>query len=157
MRSMTGFGIGEGLAGAARVSIELRSVNHRYCDVRVRLPPDYADQAFYVEQLARQHLGRGRFDVSVRVYGDAHRTVSLDAERVRHLYIVLSALRDELAPNTPVPLTSLLLAPGVFSSTDPEHERDLRTAMGQAMFVAIQELDAMRQREGDSLARQLNE
>jgi uncharacterized protein (TIGR00255 family) len=151
MRSMTGFGIGEALAGAARISVELRSVNHRYCDVRVRLPPDYVDQAFYVEQLARQHLGRGRFDVNVRVYGNVHRTLSLDAERARQIYCDLSALRDELAPGTPVSVTSLLAAPGVFSSTDPDHERDLRAAMGQAMLIAIQELDAMRQREGDSL------
>ena len=157
MRSMTGFGIGEAPAGGAGVSVELRSVNHRYCDVRVRLPPDYADQVFYVEQLAREHLGRGRFDINVRVHGDAHRAFSLDAERVRHLHFALSALRDELAPNTPVPLTSLLSAPGVFGSTDPDHERDLRTAMGQALLTAIQELDAMRQREGDSLAALLHE
>ncbi len=157
MRSMTGFGIGEAPAGAARVVVELRSVNHRYCDIRVRLAPDYADHGFYVEQIARQNLGRGRFDVNVRVHGNARYALSLDIERARHIYFSLSALRDELSPNSPIPIASLLAAPGLFGSTDPDHEHDLRTAIGQAMLVAIRELDATRQREGSCLAALLHQ
>ena len=67
---MTGFGFGEADLDTGRVVVEIRSLNHRFLDVRVRLPADLQDQASYLEQLARAELGRGRYDVGVRVEGD---------------------------------------------------------------------------------------
>src|SRR5512140_2389194 len=116
MRSMTGFGLGESTVGIAQVSVEIRSVNHRYCDVRVRLTPEFAEHSFYVEQLARQHLGRGRFDVNIRLHDNEQHAPLLAAQRLREVYSSVCAVRDEVDPGSPVPITSLLGAPGVFVS-----------------------------------------
>ena len=56
MRSMTGFGMGEAALGDGRVNVELRSLNHRFLELRVRLPPELAEQTFFVEQLCRRTL-----------------------------------------------------------------------------------------------------
>ena len=61
MKSMTGFGIGEAPLGRGRLLLELRSLNHRFLEVRVRLPPELFDQASFLEQLAREKLTRGRY------------------------------------------------------------------------------------------------
>ena len=84
---MTGFGVGEAsLAETARLSIEIRAVNHRYLDVHVRAPSALADLALTVETLARERLTRGRFDVSVRIDGAALGAVTVhkaEIERMR--------------------------------------------------------------------------
>lgn len=157
MRSMTGFGLGESTVGSAQVSVEIRSVNHRYCDVRVRLNPEFAEHAFYVEQLARQQLGRGRFDVNVRVHGSEQFAPTLAIDRVRHIYSSLCAIRDELDPESHVPVASLLAAPGVFVTADPNRERDVREAITDSLRVAINALESMREREGASLTELLRE
>src|SRR2546427_11287746 len=70
-RSMTGFGSGEAPLASGRLTVEVRSVNHRFLDLRLNLPDELAGVAFTVEQRLRSHLGRGRFDVVVRLTGPA--------------------------------------------------------------------------------------
>jgi uncharacterized protein (TIGR00255 family) len=152
---MTGFGLGESSVAALQVSAEIRSVNHRYCDVRVRLTPEFAEHAFYVEQLARQHLGRGRFDVNVRVHDNEQHAPMLAVQRIRDVYSLVRTLRDELDPEAPIPITSLLTAPGAFVSFDPNRERDVRQAITESMLSAIGALEATREREGACLKQLL--
>ena len=59
---MTGFGIGDAPLGQGRLIVELRSLNHRFLDVRVRLPTELAEHGFFIEQAVRQRLTRGRFE-----------------------------------------------------------------------------------------------
>lgn len=151
MRSMTGFGIGEASVGVARVSVELRSVNHKFCDVRVRLPQELVDYTFFVEQIARRRLGRGRFDVNVRITGTLQTAPIFVVERLKQLYTSVCMLRDELAPDSTIPLASLLSAPGVFVSSDPSREHEMHQALQESMTQAIDSLEAMRIREGESL------
>ena len=56
MRSMTGFGCGEAELDGNKLTCELRALNHRFLDIRVRMPEELAPQAFFVEQLARERL-----------------------------------------------------------------------------------------------------
>jgi uncharacterized protein (TIGR00255 family) len=151
MRSMTGFGLGDSCVGSAQVSVEIRSVNHRYCDVRVRVNPEFAEHAFYVEQLARQYLGRGRFDVNVRVHGNDLSAPTLSMDRVKLVYSSLCTLRDQLDPGAQIPITSLLVTPGIFVTSDPNRDRDVREAITEALLVAVKALESMREREGASL------
>src|SRR5262245_45035265 len=107
MRSMTGFGLGQVPLGAGSVSVEVRSLNHRFCDLRVRLPAELAGESFFVEQLCREHLARGRYDVGVRVEGAALAGTTIDLGRAREAYAALRRLRDELAPESDLPLSLL--------------------------------------------------
>ena len=93
MRSMTGFGCGEAELDGHRLTCELRALNHRFLDVRVRMPEDLTAHAFFVEQLAREQLARGRFDVGVR-YDDNGLAPRFSAARARAVYQALLSLRD---------------------------------------------------------------
>ena len=97
---MTGFGVGEAPlcrelrepvdasragppAPAGKLVVELRAVNHRYLDIRVRAPSQLPDLASSVEGIARERLSRGRFDVAVRLEGALLGGVTLQRERAR--------------------------------------------------------------------------
>jgi uncharacterized protein (TIGR00255 family) len=151
MRSMTGFGLGEAPLATGKVAVEIRGVNHRFLDVRVRMGRELGDLAGFVEQLARERLARGRYEVAMRVEGVVLGAPTLDRDRARSAYRALCDLRDELAPGADVPLSLLAAVPDLFvSSVDREIER-LRHATRIAFDAAVTALDAMREHEGTAL------
>src|SRR5580704_9154040 len=151
MRSMTGFGLGDAPVDSGKLAVEIRSVNHRFLDVRVRLPRELADLASFVEQVARERLTRGRYEVAVRVDGVALGAPVLDRDRARAAFRALCELRDELAPSSDVPLSLLGAIPDLFVSS-VEREIDLvRDATRAAFDTAATALDTMRAREGSAL------
>jgi uncharacterized protein (TIGR00255 family) len=159
MRSMTGFGLGEAQLQTGKLSVEIRGVNHRFLDVRVRLPRELTDLTTFVEQLAREKLTRGRYEVALRMEGAVLGAPVIDRERARAAYRALCELRDELAPGSEVPLSVLGAIPDLFvSSVEREIER-LHAATRTAFEAAIVTLDGMRRKEGaalrDDLVRRL--
>lgn len=159
MRSMTGFGLGQTPLGAGTLGVEIRGVNHRFLDVRVRVPRESTDMTGFVEQLARERLTRGRYEVVLRIDGVALGAPALDRDRARAAFRALSELRDELAPGSEVPLSLLAVIPDLFAPpVDPETDR-IRDATRFAFDAAVRALDAMRECEGtalrDNLTRRL--
>jgi uncharacterized protein (TIGR00255 family) len=152
---MTGFGLGEAPLAKGKLAVEIRGVNHRFLDVRVRLPRELGDLSGFVEQLAREKLARGRYEVAVRVDGMVLGAPVLDVDRARSAFHALCELRDELAPGTDVPLSLLAAIPDLFvSPVDREIER-LRHATRVAFDFAVAALDSMRSREGSALREDL--
>ena len=74
---MTGFGAGEAPTLKGRLVVEARSVNHRFLEVRVKLPREMVDHQVFVEQLVRQRLSRGRIDLVAHSEGAEHAPVTL--------------------------------------------------------------------------------
>jgi uncharacterized protein (TIGR00255 family) len=156
MRSMTGFGCGEAELDGHKLTCELRALNHRFLDVRVRMPDELVSQAFYVEQLARERLSRGRFDIGVRLE-DSGGTARFSTARARAVYQSLLQLRDELAPGTEVPVAALASLPQLLIDTSRADGQGTEQALTGAFAIALSRLDEMREREGQALARELAE
>jgi uncharacterized protein (TIGR00255 family) len=157
MRSMTGFGIGHAQFGAGRLCLELRSLNHKFLDVRVKVPSDLTDLSSYLEHLARTHLVRGRYDIQLRTEGQTAPQLRIDEARVTQLYRQLCVLRDAVAPEQSVDLSALLGLPGLYVDAD-EHRSELaREAIAAAFSEARRRLDEMRDLEGAHLASELDQ
>ncbi len=157
MRSMTGFGSGEYAAlPSGKVWVELRALNHRFLEVRVRAAREAADLATYAELAVRDRFARGRIEVVVRCDGLASSHPVLDRARARAVYADLRALRDEVAPNEPVPMVLLSMVPDLF--VVPEVPSDgVKRAFDGAFEAAARALDAMREKEGAALAVEMRE
>ena len=155
MRSMTGFGLGEVPLGSGKLAVEIRGVNHRFLDVRVRVPRELGDLAAFVEQIARERLTRGRYEVAVRVDGVALGAPVLDRERARAAFRAFGELRDELAPGTEVPLSLLGSIPDLFVSSVDRVIDSLRASTRAAFDASVKALDAMRAHEGNALREDL--
>ena len=160
---MTGFGVGDAmLAGTKeapacsdKVSVEIRAVNHRFLDVRVRVPSQLPDLANVVESLARERLSRGRFDINVRLEGAVLGAMTIDQDRARSVFAALKELRDELAPDAEVPLSLLGSVPDLFVPSIEREGQALEVALTAAFDAALKSLDAMRLREGLALGEDL--
>jgi uncharacterized protein (TIGR00255 family) len=152
MRSMTGYGSAEAPLGGGTLTLELRTLNHRFVDVRVRLPAELAEQASFLEQLVREKLDRGRIDVLVRLGGAALPPARFSADRARSLHAALLALRDELAPGSDVPLSTLASFANVLLEPAVTEVESVQRALSQALHSAYERLLAMRQTEGTALS-----
>ena len=150
---MTGFGGGEAALAGGRIVVEARSLNHRFVEARVALPAELGQHAFFVEQRLRQRARRGRYNVVVRIEGERP-TIDIDRARARAAFGALAALRDDIAPGEPLPLSLLGAVPELFRAAELAPE-SVQHALADALDAALAELEAMRAREGALLAEEL--
>ncbi len=161
MRSMTGYGAGAApyrdddgnVVSGVQIEADIRTVNHRFLDVRVRTSSQLQDHIAAIEELVRKRAKRGRIEVNVRVEGAVSARPTLDNERARAAFEQLQALRDELAPGEAVPLSLLSTVPDLFCCDSARHAS--RAAVLEAVGKACDDVDAMRLREGHSLTQDL--
>jgi uncharacterized protein (TIGR00255 family) len=154
MLSMTGYGTAAAQVGPATIVVEARAVNHRFLDVRTRLPPALADHTAAADEIARKLLVRGHVELTARFEGQLATGMTLDRERARSAIAALQQLRDELGLSEPVPLSLLSAVPGLFVEQGRNPE-ELRDAVREAARGACRALLAMRRAEGAELARDL--
>lgn len=157
IRSMTGFGAGRGSAGGEELDVEIRSVNHKYCEVKVRLPRELAALEVEAAKAVRERLARGGIDVTVRRPGPgaglAPRVDLALAESYAHAFRELQA---RLGLPGAVSLADVLSADGVVRLDERAVDPDAaRAALWTALAAALDALVAMRAREGEALARDL--
>jgi uncharacterized protein (TIGR00255 family) len=154
---MTGFGAGNAPLGEGRVGVEVRAVNGRFLDVRVRVAAELADLSGMVESEARKCLSRGRCDINVRVEGAVVASPVIDKERARAAYRALVELKDELAPGTDVPFSMLSALPDLFSPSRSARGEEVEKALRTALASALDNLDLMRKKEGRAIADDLSQ
>ena len=148
VRSMTGWGTGHAPLGAGRVIVELRTVNSRSLDVRVRAAEALESASQLAEHRVRSRLRRGRVDVTLRAEGPVMPPPELDVERASTAIRSLEALRDRVAPSSEVPLSLLSLVPGLFAPPREEDVGALRQAVASATDAALDGVIASRLAEG---------
>ena len=157
MQSMTGYGSGRAKLGDGEIILELRTVNHRFLDARVRLPSRFQSRSQVVERVARKRLVRGRVDATVRVEGQTAPAPALDLTRARSVYGDLRSLRDELSPDEPVPLALLSCVPDLFVVQGGVDDEALDQALELATNEACAAVESMRVREGTALKTELTQ
>src|SRR5688500_6687907 len=94
IRSMTGFGAAEGRVGAARVSVELRTVNHRFFSPSLKLPSSFAPWEADVRELLRQRIARGHVTLTARQDRAVEAGARIDEARFATYVEQLRGLRD---------------------------------------------------------------
>jgi uncharacterized protein (TIGR00255 family) len=157
MRSMTGYGRGEAESSGTRAVAEVRSVNHRFLDLKLRgfnLGLELEDK---LRSRVRRALSRGSITLTLRVESaGADRDVVVDVDSARRIHRSLRALADELGLERPRDLSLVCSVPGVIAVGEADPSEALAAAAIAAVDEAIEALVAMRQHEGDLLAADLS-
>ena len=151
---MTGYGVGDVTLPRGRVIAEVRSVNGRALDVRVRLPESLGDLTLWAEQLVRRRLRRGRVEATVRTEGCLSAPVEIDRVRAESALTALRELAGNVDATTPVPLSLLGAVPGLFVPKAKDID-ELRRASQEAIEHALTDLERARLREGEATRRDL--
>lgn len=160
VRSMTGFGRGEARGAAWSIGVETRSVNHRYLDLSLRLPPVLAPLELEIRRLVQSRLDRGRLDVTVQltaISSEAAGEIRVDTALGRRHVEQARALARELGLSGDVTLAWVLERPGVLLVAEgvPVDVEALAPLVTQALSQALDELVARRTAEGTALAAEL--
>jgi uncharacterized protein (TIGR00255 family) len=155
IRSMTGFGAGRASAGGEELDVEIRSVNHKYCEVKVRLPRELAALEVDAAKAVRERLARGGIDVTVRRGGGAGAVAPrVDLPLAEAYARAFSELGARLALPGAVTLADVVGAEGVLRLDERALDLEAaREALRAALAAALDALVAMRAREGEALAR----
>lgn len=158
LHSMTGFGAASFSLGPRRYELELKSVNHRFLDLRFHLPRGFAALEDELSRLLKARLARGHVELSVRTPGLEAAAVdfSLDEDAARSLHASLLALRERFSlPDAPT-LALMSSFREVFALREQRpDDAALRPALLDALARALDALAQMRAAEGASLAAEL--
>ena len=151
--SMTGFGQGEASNRTSRVSVEIRTVNHRYFDMSIKAPKVLSRREHEIKDLVKNKINRGRISITVSTDTDQPEydvriNVPLVEQYVRQLQEF--AARHSLAPD--LDINTLATLPEVFDLQ--EHDRtdeELWPLVKKSLSRAVSACSKMRQDEGKSL------
>jgi uncharacterized protein (TIGR00255 family) len=160
---MTGFGAARvRLGGQSRgsISVEVKSVNQRFLDLKLSLPREYALWEGDVRKIVQEHVARGRVEVYVgrNVVGNDRPSIEVDEDLARAYVDQWRRLKRALRLAGDVDLSLLKGVPDLYRVRDaaPALERE-RPVLVRALTAALRELDRSRLREGKHLASDMRE
>ncbi|NLJ87004.1 MAG: YicC family protein [Firmicutes bacterium] len=152
---MTGYGAGQA-GNEIVVTVEMRSVNHRYSDYAIHLPREYAFLEDTIREVLAQNVRRGRVEVSVAIedFREDPRTVKIDWGLLQGYDEAVSLISEHLNLELANRMDYLLSLPGVLEpAAIEEAHRDLISELARAATkAAVQALVEMRASEGRRLA-----
>ncbi len=162
IQSLTGYGTVSLQKDGATVAVEVRTGNHRFLDLHVRLAREYGFLETEISQVVRNALRRGRVDVSVSIQAAVPAECLINVNAARSYLEAAARLRDELHVEGSLDLPSLIALPGVlqtqnmFSPTQADAGEELRTLVLDGVRQALDIVLQMRRQEGQVLGLEMN-
>lgn len=150
--SMTGFGSAEGKVGAAAVSVEIRTVNHRFFNPSIKLPGIFARWEGEVRETLRQRIARGHVALTGRVERDQQRAPGINDDRFAEYVETLRELQKKHGLSDTLDAATILNLPGVVDGHTEESDQGTVAELIAVVDQAVAALRQMRREEGARLA-----
>ncbi|TDY04062.1 YicC/YloC family endoribonuclease [Thiohalophilus thiocyanatoxydans] len=155
VHSMTAFTRQQQTGESGEFSLEIRSVNHRYLDLNLRLPDELRGFEPLIREQVAQRVARGKLDITLRFEPPiAGETLDVDYDLVEKLASTSHAIDKYIYNPAPVNALDLMRWPGVIRSQNVDSDQ-LQQRLGGLLDAALDDLQAMRGREGDKLREAL--
>jgi uncharacterized protein (TIGR00255 family) len=159
MRSMTGMGTAQVRRDGMQLRVDIRSVNHRFLDIVFRLPPEFSDAEAALREKIAAAIERGRISVGVDLEGNGQQRgleLVVDEAYVDAYVQTARRLAKKHKLSGEIELDRVLALPEVMRLRKRETPaRNLRPLLDEAFDAALAQFQAMRDKEGASLARAL--
>ena len=160
MKSMTGYGKREKVWKGMALSVEIRSVNHRFCEIVPRLPKGLGGLEEDLRQMIHRHCDRGRIEYTVLMNGNSGRakTLTFDRAMANQYYHLLENLKQEFRLEGRIDVGLVAGFRDVVSVTEPVvEEGDVKPVLKRLMTGALVDLNHMRTQEGQHLLADMTE
>lgn len=159
MKSMTGYGMGENTVEDKTITIEIRSINHRYCDIVTRIPRSMS----YIEEkliaLIKSRVERGRIEVFVNIseLSGEDTEVVVDIPLAKLYMEAVNNLESSLGLYSDVSMDRFLDFPDILKTKKKKYDEELIWNIAESALIdAIDRLDEMKLREGNILFENLS-
>jgi uncharacterized protein (TIGR00255 family) len=159
IRSMTGFASVERQFEFGRLGWELRSVNHRYLELGLRLPEEFRALEPEIRKVLGEHLSRGKVDANLRYWpapGTAASALALNRPLLDRLLALEEEVRTAAGSQDGSSVDTLMRWPGVVAEQSPD-PGPLHAAALQLLKEAARSLKAARAREGEEMNTAIRE
>lgn len=154
IKSMTGFGRCEVLKDSRKFTVELKSVNHRYLDVNIRMPKKLNFFETSIRTLLKSYADRGKVDIFI-TYEDLYQSqvsVKYNAALAAEYLKYLNQMAEEFSLDNDVRVSTLSRYPEVFTMEEcSEDEDELWNGLKEALEGAFSQFVEMRTKEGERL------
>ena len=157
-KSMTGFGIGEFKDQYYNLSVECKTINHKYLDINPRMPRKLSFLEDKLRFLIKDHLGRGRVDIFVKfeTVTSVGSQLVYDAELAKQYYHILKNIKSEFGLEEPISPVDIAKFPDVVKITEAEDDEEiLWNMLSDATNKALENLCNMRIIEGKKLEKDI--
>lgn len=155
IKSMTGFGRGESVCDSMTFTAEIKSVNHRYCEISVKLPRRFNYAEDNIKTVVKGHASRGKIEVNLSVVDDSFDagSIHLNIDAAKAYVSALKTLNEEvLEGKGAISLQMLSSNTDILKTVTPEDdEKRITASICEAVENACLNFDIMRAAEGEKL------
>ena len=154
--SMTGFGRGEFKNDNYHFLVECKTINHKYCDINVRLPRKISFLEDKVRNYVKNFIKRGRVDLYIKLdlIGSEDVNLKFDDKLATQYVSILNEIKDKFNLQDDISVMSVAKFPDIVKCEEKEEDEDLYWGMLQvALDMALEKLGEMRKVEGEKLAQ----
>ena len=154
IKSMTGYGRGRYEVEGRSYSVEIKSVNHKYCDISIKLPRSLSFLEEKVKKAVLTHISRGKIDIFVTFLNDSEKGKEIKINReLAKLYLKeIKSLADETNLNSNINIMEITKLPDVLTIENKEDEELLWSELNSALEIALNNFVEMRTEEGKRIA-----
>lgn len=160
INSMTGYGYGEIQQNGLRVCIEVKSLNHKFLDISMRMPRHLNSIEIELRKIVSDRFKRGRFDVAINIKDENGVLVNigLELKKAKKIYDQLRELKENLLLPGEITLSDMLSFKDYMKTDEAFGLEEIRVVypVDRALNLALDNLMEMRIQEGKEIFQQLN-
>jgi len=157
MKSMTGYGKGTTAGDDFSVSVDLKTVNNRFLDIHLRAGSELAALEPVIKKRIGQRLSRGRVDVTISVERTAQLAYELNRPLIAGYINALKQLQQDFEIGGELDINLLARIPGALQPARNGIDEKMTSALHAALDQALNELEKMREQEGETLKVELRD
>lgn len=155
---MTGFAQSKGQDGEFSFTVNVKSVNHRFLDLHLRLPANSDALEMRVRKLVKEHMQRGHLEITIKLERTETAGVSVNREMVGGYVAAFRKISGELGLTGDPDLNIIFRLNGVLAGGDEmPDDAELQETVLEKLEEAVRKLDDMRLQEGQTIVRELKE
>lgn len=154
IKSMTGFGRAKLVKDLREYQVEMKSVNHKYSDINVKLPRSISYLEEDIRKIVLSKVKRGKIEVFITFdnYSDEGKNIIINKEIAKVYINNLKELADEENISSNIEVTEISKLPDVLTIKNVENEEKIKEEIVQAVTEATEKLVNMRKVEGEKIA-----
>lgn len=160
IKSMTGFGRAEVMEDNHKFTVEMKSVNHRYLDIGIKMPKKLSFFESAIRNLLKEYIQRGKVDVFITYedYNEHNFSLKYNKEIAREYLMHLNEMAENFGLENDVKVSVLSKYPEVLTMEEQSvDEKELWAILEKALRNACEQFVESRITEGENLKKDLNE